>query len=142
MYFRHACAAKLHVLAGVVKVSSSALRVRHLDFCTGAMAVYFACYTCATKLRFSCWSCRSVFRVLHLCYKNVIFELELRKCANHLYCMACSATDPTIPSRQNMTACALQASINTLLMSDDALVTASTLRQPNIWPNRSDDACW
>ena len=42
--------------------------------------MYFAYYACTTKLRFSSWSCGSVLRVLHLCYKAAIFELELRKC--------------------------------------------------------------
>ena len=42
--------------------------------------MYFAYWTCTTKLRFSIWSCESVLRVLDLYYKVAIFELELRKC--------------------------------------------------------------
>ena len=42
----------------------------------------FAYLTCTTKLRFSSWSCGSVFCVLDLYYKVVIFELEMRKCTS------------------------------------------------------------
>ena len=38
------------------------------DFRPGAAEVYFAYYTCSTKLRFSTWSCGSVLRVRHFCY--------------------------------------------------------------------------
>ena len=34
-----------------------------------AVELYFACYTCTTKLRFSSWSCGSVHCVLHLSTK-------------------------------------------------------------------------
>ena len=49
----------------------------------GAAEVCFAYCTCTTQLRFSIWSCGTVPRVLHLCYKAAIFELELRKCTSH-----------------------------------------------------------
>ena len=64
--------------------------------------MYIAYWTCATKMRFSSWSCGSVlptldlyykvaisswgrgsvFRVRHWHYKVAIFELELRKCSS------------------------------------------------------------
>ena len=59
------------------------LKVLVLQSCAfraGAAEVYFAYYTCTTKLRFSNWGCRSVLRVLHLYYKAAMFKLELRKC--------------------------------------------------------------
>ena len=44
--------------------------------------MYFAYVTCATKLRFSSWSCGSVLRVLDLYYKVSILELE--RCGSEL----------------------------------------------------------
>ena len=44
--------------------------------------MYFAYYTCTTKLRISSWSCGSVLRVLRLYYKVTIFQLELRQCTS------------------------------------------------------------
>ena len=52
------------------------------DFRAGAAEVFFAYWTCTTKLRFSSWSYGSVLRVLDLCYKVAIFELDLPKFEN------------------------------------------------------------
>ena len=57
------------------------------DFRAGAAEVYFAYLTCTTELRFSSWSCGSVFHLLvfHLLdlhYRVAIVELELRKCTS------------------------------------------------------------
>ena len=68
--------------AGALRKCTSCTRLvlQSCDFRAGDAEVYFAYQTCATKLRFSSWSCGSVLRVLDLYYKVANFELELRKC--------------------------------------------------------------
>ena len=60
--------------------SRTRLVLQSCDFQAGAAEVYFAHLSCTTKLRFSSWSCGSVFRVLVLYYKVAIFELQ--KCTS------------------------------------------------------------
>ena len=87
------CASVLRVLHVYYKVAIFQLDVRKCtsratlvlqscDFPAGAAEVYFAYYTCTTKLRFCNWGCGSVLRVLHLYFKVAIFQLELRKCTS------------------------------------------------------------
>ena len=60
------------------------LVLQSCDFRAGAAEVYFAYWTCTTKLRFSSWSCGSVLLVLDLYYKVAILELEMRKCTSRI----------------------------------------------------------
>ena len=64
------------------RTSRARLVLQSFDFRAGAAEVYFAYYTCTTKLRFSSWSCGSVLRLLDWYYKVAIFELEMRKCTS------------------------------------------------------------
>ena len=62
--------------------SRTTLVLQSCDFPAGAAEVYFAYYTCTTKLRFSSWSCGSVLRALHVYYKVAIIQLGQRKCTS------------------------------------------------------------
>ena len=45
--------------------------------------MYFACYTCAEKLRFSSWSCQSVLCVRHLVLEGRDSEVESAESSKH-----------------------------------------------------------
>ena len=52
-----------------------ALHLQSCDFRAGAQNLYFACYTCTSKLRSSSQSWKLVLHVLYLHYKVVTFQL-------------------------------------------------------------------
>ena len=53
-----------------------------LDIRAGAQNLYFAHYTCTSKLRSSSQSWKLVLHVLHLHYKVAIFQLVLETCTS------------------------------------------------------------
>ena len=58
------------------------LVLQSCDFRAGAQNLYFACYTCTSKLRSSSQSWKPVLRVRDLYYKVEIFQLELETCTS------------------------------------------------------------